>query len=115
MSDGPWWLGPNSNHNKSLNSTQLLEATAACTAITYVNGKLVGDPLDVSMFESSGWVLDEAVVGELDQVVIAYVYPPEQAELLTGGGEICSQDFSSIEDSSSDEERGNEKDLSDTK
>jgi len=34
---------------------------ASCTAITYVNGKLVGDPLDVSMFQSSGWVLDESV------------------------------------------------------
>ena len=37
----------------------MLEAMASCTAITYVNGKLVGDPLDVKMFESTGWVLDE--------------------------------------------------------
>ena len=49
---------------------------ASCTAITYVNGKLVGDPLDVSMFQSSGWVLDESVEDNgFDQMVIAYVYP----------------------------------------
>ena len=39
--------------------TLMLEAMASCTAITYVNGKLVGDPLDVKMFQSTGWVLDE--------------------------------------------------------
>ena len=32
------------------NNTLMLEAMASCTAITYVNGKLVGDPLDVKMF-----------------------------------------------------------------
>lgn len=45
------------------NRAQLLESMAACTAITYANGELVGDPLDVSMFKSTGWVLDEAVTG----------------------------------------------------
>ena len=56
---------------------------ASCTAITYVNGKLVGDPLDVKMFECTGWVLDETdqrtteAEGQ-DQLVIAYTYPPEQ-------------------------------------
>jgi magnesium-transporting ATPase (P-type) len=28
----------------------LLESMASCTAITYVNGALIGDPLDVKMF-----------------------------------------------------------------
>lgn len=32
---------------------------ASCTAITYVNGSLIGDPLDVKMFEASGWTLKE--------------------------------------------------------
>ena len=51
---------------------------ASCTAVTYVDGELVGDPLDVSMFKSTGWVFDEAKSEEsnaFDQVVIAYVYP----------------------------------------
>lgn len=33
-----------------MTSTLFLEALASCTAITYVNDKLVGDPLDVKMF-----------------------------------------------------------------
>ena len=45
--------------NRNLNTTLFLEGMASCTAITYVNGKLVGDPLDVKMFEKTGWVLDE--------------------------------------------------------
>lgn len=58
---------------------------ASCTAITYVNGNLVGDPLDVQMFESTGWVLDESnqvrrIDAEgLDQLVIGYVYPNDGA------------------------------------
>ena len=60
---------------------------ASCTAVTYVNGNLVGDPLDVQMFESTGWVLNESdqrkqnAEGQ-DQLVIAYVYPQEVAEQM---------------------------------
>ena len=51
---------------------------ASCTAVTYVDGVLVGDPLDVSMFQKTGWVLDEADQNSsLDQVEIASVYPPD--------------------------------------
>ena len=56
---------------------------ASCTAITYVNGNLVGDPLDVQMFESTNWVLDESDQVKhaegLDQLIIAYVYPKDGA------------------------------------
>ena len=45
--------------DRNLNSTLLLEGMASCTAITYVGGKLTGDPLDIKMFESTEWVLDE--------------------------------------------------------
>ena len=39
---------------------------ASCTAVTYVEGELVGDPLDVKMFEKTGWMLDET-----DQSVVS--------------------------------------------
>jgi hypothetical protein len=39
--------------------TLLLEALASCTEITYVDGELVGDPLDVKMFEATKWILHE--------------------------------------------------------
>ena len=59
VSKTPWWVGENAAANRNLNTTLFLEAMASCTAITYVNGKLIGDPLDVKMFESTGWTLDE--------------------------------------------------------
>ena len=37
-------------------SLLFLEACASCTAITHVGGKLVGDTLDVRMFEATGWI-----------------------------------------------------------
>lgn len=42
-------------------SLLFLEACASCTAITYVDGKLVGDTLDVRMFEATGWIQEEDV------------------------------------------------------
>lgn len=34
----------------------LLHAMASCHSLTKINGKLCGDPLDLSMFESTEWV-----------------------------------------------------------
>ena len=53
---------------------------ASCHAITYVNDELIGDPLEIEMFNTTGWVLDESVKLsnselESDVVVLAYVRP----------------------------------------
>jgi hypothetical protein len=54
----------------------LLEGLASCHAITYVNNQLIGDPLDVKMFESTKWVLDEPkTTSKVDEIVLAYVRP----------------------------------------
>lgn len=47
-----------------------------------MNNKLIGDPLDVSMFEATDWILDEPSHSAEpdDQLVIAYVYPREMNE-----------------------------------
>ena len=79
---GTWWTGKNADSLRNLNSTLLVEAMVSCTAITYVKGSLVGDPLDVQMFEATGWILDETEQREVsadghDNLVIACVYPPE--------------------------------------
>jgi cation-transporting ATPase 13A2 len=42
------------------NSVKLNEAMACCHSLTYVNGLLVGDPLDIEMFNSTNWLLDES-------------------------------------------------------
>jgi cation-transporting ATPase 13A2 len=59
QSEDKWWEKSNYEWHRSLNQTLLLEALASCTAITYVNGGLIGDPLDVKMFEATGWTMFE--------------------------------------------------------
>ena len=44
--------------NKDLNLF-FVECLATCHCATYVNDKIIGDPVDVKMFESSGWTLHE--------------------------------------------------------
>ena len=44
--------------NKDLNLF-FVECLATCHCATYVNEKIIGDPVDVKMFETSGWTLHE--------------------------------------------------------
>jgi cation-transporting ATPase 13A2 len=37
----------------------LVEACASCHACTFVDDELIGDPLEVKMFEMTDWILDE--------------------------------------------------------
>ena len=37
----------------------LLHALATCHALKLIDGEVIGDPLDVKMFEYTGWTLDE--------------------------------------------------------
>lgn len=53
-----------------LNSKLFLQAMASCTSITYVNDKLIGDPLDIEMFKFTGWMLEEPEQTENDDNVI---------------------------------------------
>lgn len=39
--------------------SRFIEALACCTSITFVKDKLIGDPLDVEMFKSTGWKMTE--------------------------------------------------------
>ena len=58
------------------NKTLFLEALATCHSITYVNNELIGDPLDVKMFQSTGWILEEQSEEPADDLVLAYVRHP---------------------------------------
>ncbi|KAJ2063109.1 hypothetical protein GGI17_001956 [Coemansia sp. S146] len=65
-----------------------LHALATCHAVKLVDGKLVGDPLDIKMFESTGWILEEgedytgvpapqsALIGHMSAGVAAAVSQP---------------------------------------
>ena len=85
-----------------MNQTLFVEAMASCTEITYVNGNLVGDPLDVKMFDSTGWSLVESAFDDQasnDQnIVLAYVQPKcaESIKLSFGGAASSEMDASAF-------------------
>lgn len=58
---GASYYQSNEGYSKCKNRQQikLLEAMGACHQITYVQGELIGDPLDVRMFEATKWILNE--------------------------------------------------------
>ena len=58
----------------------LVACLASCHSLTYINGELTGDPLDVKMFEATNWTLEEE--GKDDQskfemLMPAVVKPPK--------------------------------------
>eukprot|EP00826_Nyctotherus_ovalis_P018309 TRINITY_DN15468_c0_g1_i13.p1 TRINITY_DN15468_c0_g1~~TRINITY_DN15468_c0_g1_i13.p1 ORF type:complete len:957 (-),score=308.46 TRINITY_DN15468_c0_g1_i13:525-3395(-) len=64
---------------KDRSKTLMVEALASCHSITRVDGELIGDPLDIEMFNSTGWILDEPEVGGDDpnEMISAFVMPNE--------------------------------------
>lgn len=71
----------------------LTQVMASCHAITYVEEDLIGDPLEIEMFYTTGWELDESVQQanalETDAVVLAYARPQPPS---AGGVEFASYD-----------------------
>ncbi|XP_055690412.1 polyamine-transporting ATPase 13A3 [Lutzomyia longipalpis] len=61
----------------------LLSGMVTCHSITMMEGELKGDPLDLKMFESTGWVLEEANVedhSKYDLLFPTVVRPPDAIE-----------------------------------
>lgn len=56
--------------------TPLLHALATCHALKIVDGEVIGDPLDLRMFEFTGWTLEEGKEGATK---------PKKATTTTGG------------------------------
>ncbi|XP_055531150.1 polyamine-transporting ATPase 13A3 [Wyeomyia smithii] len=57
----------------------LLRGMVTCHSITFVNGEMRGDPLDLKIFESTGWILEEANVSDetkYDLLFPTIVKPP---------------------------------------
>ena len=70
--------------NKTEELMQLyIECLACCQGITRVKGKLIGDPIDVEMFEGTGWELIEEVedTQNYDPRIPTYVRPKEEKSL----------------------------------
>ena len=72
------------NKNKDL-LQYYTECSACCHCLTYVKEKLVGDPIDVKMFEALGWIMKEndSNDGEknLDPLVLNYIRPNTEEDM----------------------------------
>ncbi|XP_023167868.2 probable cation-transporting ATPase 13A3 isoform X2 [Drosophila hydei] len=64
-----WGVVPKSSTNqfqiplkdvKRLPYDHFLFGMVTCHSITFMNGTMMGDPLDLKMFESTGWILEDA-------------------------------------------------------
>jgi len=62
---------------KNYSSSLFVEALASCHSLTRVNGKIIGDPLDIEMFNASGWILDEPETsqGDPSEIISTFVMP----------------------------------------
>ncbi|XP_051875034.1 polyamine-transporting ATPase 13A3-like isoform X2 [Pristis pectinata] len=73
-----------SEHNicrEALVKSHFVACMAACHTLTKIDGKLSGDPLDLKIFEETGWVLEEATEEETalhNQIMPTVVRPSKQ-------------------------------------
>ncbi|XP_023653854.1 polyamine-transporting ATPase 13A3-like isoform X2 [Paramormyrops kingsleyae] len=66
---------------ETLVTSPFVVCMATCHSLTNINGQLSGDPLDLKMFEATGWLLQEATEEETslhNQITPTVVRPPRQ-------------------------------------
>ncbi|PNF39587.1 hypothetical protein B7P43_G11044 [Cryptotermes secundus] len=66
---------------------EFLVGMVTCHSLTIIDGKLSGDPLDLKMFESTGWLLEEPEVNDtskFDMIFPTVVRPPNSTSVLQG-------------------------------
>ncbi|KAM6453284.1 polyamine-transporting ATPase 13A3-like isoform 2-T4 [Liasis olivaceus] len=64
-----------------LAGSPFIAGMAACHSLTTLEGRLSGDPLDLKMFEATGWILEEPTQEETalhDRIQPTVVYPPDR-------------------------------------
>ncbi|XP_065097075.1 polyamine-transporting ATPase 13A3 isoform X1 [Paramisgurnus dabryanus] len=79
--DGRFHHSEEKADEKSLVKTKFVSCMATCHSLTKIEGQLSGDPLDLKMFEATGWILVEATEEETaqhDRIELTYVKPPSQ-------------------------------------
>jgi cation-transporting ATPase 13A2 len=60
-----------------------VECLTSCHSITEVDGKLIGDPIDVRMFNATGWTLNENLDNQENHhsLISAYIRPSKEKDL----------------------------------
>jgi cation-transporting ATPase 13A2 len=64
--------------------SEILIGMVTCHSITIIDGQLIGDPLDLKMFESTGWILEEPNVSDTSKFSMLFptiVRPPNSASV----------------------------------
>ncbi|XP_053490135.1 polyamine-transporting ATPase 13A3 isoform X4 [Ictalurus furcatus] len=68
-------------YKESLVKSHFVACMATCHSLTKIEGQLSGDPLDLKMFEATGWILEEATEEETslhERIMPTVVRPPKQ-------------------------------------
>ncbi|CAL9696093.1 unnamed protein product [Knipowitschia caucasica] len=80
-------------YKESLVKSQFVGCMATCHSLTKIEGQLSGDPLDLKMFEATGWFLEEATEEETslhNRIMPTVVRPPKQ--LLPQDAPLTAED-----------------------
>lgn len=67
----------------TLEMNEILVGMVTCHSITIIDNQLAGDPLDLKMFESTGWTLEEPNVSDTEKFSMLFptiVKPPEDSK-----------------------------------
>ncbi|XP_008405076.1 probable cation-transporting ATPase 13A3 isoform X3 [Poecilia reticulata] len=99
---GRFHLSEESANKENLVKSQFVACMATCHSLTKIEGQLSGDPLDLKMFEATGWILEEATEEETalhNRIMPTVVRPPPQL-LPTQADESAEQDMELAELSS---------------
>lgn len=101
-------------HGLLLNDDQdqyspLMICLASCHSLTIIDQKIIGDPLDLQMFEATGWILEEPDVDDenkFDLLAPTVVRPPKSKRLAPPEQDNygSSNEYGSSTDDSSDEQ-----------
>ncbi|XP_056132320.1 polyamine-transporting ATPase 13A3 [Lampris incognitus] len=81
VENGSFHLSEENAYKESLVKSQFVACMATCHSLTKIEGQLSGDPLDLKMFEATGWVLEEATEEETslhNRIMPTVVRPPKQ-------------------------------------
>uniref|UniRef100_A0AAR2JC30 Polyamine-transporting ATPase 13A3 n=1 Tax=Pygocentrus nattereri TaxID=42514 RepID=A0AAR2JC30_PYGNA len=68
-------------YKESLVKSHFVACMATCHSLTKIESQLSGDPLDLKMFEATGWILEEATEEETslhNRIMPTVVRPPKQ-------------------------------------
>ncbi|XP_053369609.1 polyamine-transporting ATPase 13A3 [Clarias gariepinus] len=81
VEDGRFHHSEENAYKESLVKSHFVACMASCHSLTKIEGKLSGDPLDLKMFEATGWILEEATEEETalhERIMPTVVRPPKQ-------------------------------------